>query len=51
VLEFSELAPEGGYRVFRMVTERPQMYPVRTNVIVRPGYVHFGITALADGGA
>lgn len=50
VLEWSELEKSDGWRMFRMVTERPQYYPVETNVFVMPAYMYYGITALADGG-
>lgn len=48
VLEWSEVAPEGGDRMFRIRTEYPQNYPVRTDVMVMPAYVHYGVTALAE---
>jgi hypothetical protein len=48
ILEFSEVEQSGGYRMFRMVTEHPQSYPVETNEFVRPQYVYYGIVALAE---
>lgn len=51
VLEWSEVGRSNGWRMFRMVTERPQHYPTTTNEFVMPEYVYYGITALADEGA
>ncbi|MFE2101579.1 hypothetical protein [Streptomyces sp. NPDC059468] len=48
VLKWEEVEPEGGYRMFHMVTEHPQHYPVETNEFVRPAYVYYGIVALAE---
>ncbi|MFF3991390.1 hypothetical protein ACFY0B_43425 [Streptomyces sp. NPDC001797] len=48
VLEWSETDPADGWRMFRMVTERPQYYPVETNVFHVPEYLFYGVTALAE---
>ncbi|MCX4617985.1 hypothetical protein [Streptomyces mirabilis] len=48
VLEWSETGTVDGWRLFRMVTEHPQHYPVETNVFVVPEYCYYGITALAE---
>lgn len=50
VLEWTEIERSDGWRMFRMVTERPQHYPTKTNIFVYPEYVYFGITALAEEG-
>ncbi|MFM9499773.1 hypothetical protein ACKI1Q_40065 [Streptomyces galilaeus] len=50
VLEWSETGAVDGWRMFRMVTERPQYYPVETNVFNVPEYLYYGITALAEQG-
>lgn len=48
VLEWSETDAVDGWRMFRMVTERPQYYPVETNVFHVPEYLYYGVTALAE---
>ncbi|MET9936105.1 MULTISPECIES: hypothetical protein [unclassified Streptomyces] len=48
VLEWEEVASEDGWRCFRMRTEHPQLYPAITDTLIRPAYVYFGITSLAD---
>ncbi|MGW4979238.1 hypothetical protein [Streptomyces mirabilis] len=50
VLEWSEIDAVDGWRMFRMVTEHPQYYPVETNVFNVPEYLYYGITALAEQG-
>ncbi|WP_406723378.1 hypothetical protein WJ438_00015 [Streptomyces sp. GD-15H] len=48
VLEWSETDAVGGWRMFRMVTERPQHYPVETSVFHVPEYLYYGVISLAE---
>lgn len=48
VLEWAEVAPEGGYRMFRIKTEHAKVYPVRTDVHTVPDYMYYGVTALSE---
>lgn len=48
VLEWEEAEPEGGWRCFRMRTEHPRHYPTVTDTFIRPAYVYYGVTSLAD---
>jgi hypothetical protein len=47
VLEWSKVGTADGWAMFRMVTERPQTYPTKTNVFVCPAYTYYGVVALA----
>lgn len=48
VLEYAEVQPQDGSRMFRLRTEHPQQWPVKTDVFTVPGYLYYGVVALAD---
>ncbi|MGP4001570.1 hypothetical protein [Streptomyces sp. 8N706] len=50
VLEWQEVEPENGWRMFRMVTEHPRTWPTRTNSFVMPAYVYYGVLELEGEG-
>lgn len=46
ILEHEEVQREAGFRMFRIRTERPAQWPVKTSVFTVPEYVYYGVTEL-----